>query len=52
MAGRKATALYDDDDFDDDDYDEDEDYWEEEEEADPYDAPVAVKQPAKSVRLG
>lgn len=45
MAGRKS-AMYDDDDF----YDEEEDYWEEED--DPYDAPVAAKQPAKNVGLG
>jgi hypothetical protein len=46
MAGRKS-AMYDDDDFYDEEDDDDEDYWEEED--DPYDAPVAVKQPAKNV---
>lgn len=45
MAGRKS-AMYDDDDF----YDEEEDYWEEED--DPYDAPVAAKQPAKNAKPG
>ncbi|KAG7670734.1 hypothetical protein Ndes2437A_g04358 [Nannochloris sp. 'desiccata'] len=48
MAGRKS-AMYDDDDFYDEE-DEEEDYWEEED--DPYDAPVAAKQPAKNAKPG